>query len=32
VEDRDLDLQSGMEDGVSDSMDRLDELLARSLR
>jgi hypothetical protein len=29
VEDRDLDLQSGMEDSVSDSMGRLDELPAR---
>jgi hypothetical protein len=29
VEDRDLDLQAGMEESVSDSMDRLDELLAR---
>ena len=29
VEDRDLDLQSGMEASVSDSMDRLGELLAR---
>jgi uncharacterized protein YndB with AHSA1/START domain len=29
VEDRDLDLQSGMEESVRGSMDRLDELLAR---
>ncbi len=29
VEDRDLDLQAGMEEGISDSMDRLGELLAR---
>ena len=29
VEDRDLDLQAGMEEGVNESMDRLDELLAR---
>ena len=29
VEDRDLDLRSGMEESVSDSLDRLDELLAR---
>jgi uncharacterized protein YndB with AHSA1/START domain len=29
VEDRDLELQSGMEEGVNDSMERLDELLAR---
>ena len=29
VEDRDLDLQAGMEGSVSDSMDRLGELLAR---
>jgi uncharacterized protein YndB with AHSA1/START domain len=29
VEDRDLDLQSGMQASVSDSMDRLGELLAR---
>jgi uncharacterized protein YndB with AHSA1/START domain len=29
VEDRDLDLRSGLEESVSDSMDRLDELLAR---
>jgi uncharacterized protein YndB with AHSA1/START domain len=29
VEDRDLDLQAGMEERVSDSMDRLDGLLAR---
>jgi len=29
VEDRDLDLRSGMEEGADDSMDRLEELLAR---
>ncbi|MGE5289167.1 MAG: SRPBCC family protein [Micromonosporaceae bacterium] len=29
VEDRDRELQSGMEEGVNDSMERLDELLAR---
>jgi uncharacterized protein YndB with AHSA1/START domain len=29
VEDRDQELQSGMEEGVNDSMDRLDDLLAR---
>ena len=29
VEDRDLDLRSGMEESVGDSMDRLEELLAR---
>jgi uncharacterized protein YndB with AHSA1/START domain len=29
VEDRDRELQSGMEEGVNDSMDRLDDLLAR---
>ena len=29
VEDRDLNLRSGLEESVSDSMDRLDELLAR---
>jgi hypothetical protein len=29
VEDRDLDLRSGMEESAGDSMDRLEELLAR---
>jgi len=29
VEDRDLDLRSGLEESVTDSMDRLDGLLAR---
>ena len=29
VEDRDLDLRSGLEESVSDSVDRLDQLLAR---
>ncbi len=29
VEDRDAMVQSGMEDGVNDSMERLDELIAR---
>lgn len=29
VEDRDAMVQSGMEDGVNDSMERLDELVAR---
>ena len=29
VEDRDLDLRSGMQEGASDAMDRLEELLAR---
>lgn len=29
VEDRDLDLRSGLEESVGDSMDRLEELLAR---
>jgi uncharacterized protein YndB with AHSA1/START domain len=29
VEDRDRELESGMEEGVNDSMERLDELLAR---
>jgi uncharacterized protein YndB with AHSA1/START domain len=29
VKDRDLDLRSGMEESASDSMDRLEELLAR---
>ena len=29
VEDRDLDLRSGLEESVSDSVDRLDQLLAK---
>ncbi len=32
VEDRDAQLQSGMEDGVNEGMERLDELLARLAR